>query len=89
MPTLQLKVLSSAHLEKDFTLLINPMGIVPQQFSQEGSHCLGPDNGPRRNEYDGYTYFGVEDGNKDGEDEDDDDKHGATGGYIEDINSSN
>ena len=28
-PTLQLKVLSSAHLEKDFTLLINPMGIVP------------------------------------------------------------
>lgn len=28
--TLQLKVLSSAHLEKDFTLHINPMGIVPQ-----------------------------------------------------------
>ena len=30
VPTLQLKVLSSAHLEKDFTLLINPVGIVPQ-----------------------------------------------------------
>lgn len=30
-PTLQLKVLSSAHLEKDFTLLINPLGIVPNQ----------------------------------------------------------
>jgi hypothetical protein len=29
IPVLQLKVLSSAHLEKDFTLLINPMGIVP------------------------------------------------------------
>jgi hypothetical protein len=29
VPNLQLKVLSSAHLEKDFTLLINPMGIVP------------------------------------------------------------
>ena len=29
VPTLQLKVLSSAHLEKDFTLLVNPMGIVP------------------------------------------------------------
>ena len=29
VPTLQLKVLSSAHLEKDFTLLINPTGIVP------------------------------------------------------------
>lgn len=28
-PTLQLKVLSSAHLEKDFSLLINPLGIVP------------------------------------------------------------
>jgi len=24
-------VLSSAHLEKDFTMMINPMGIVPQQ----------------------------------------------------------
>jgi hypothetical protein len=31
MPTLQLKVLSSAHLEKDFTLLINAMGILPNQ----------------------------------------------------------
>jgi hypothetical protein len=31
--TLQLKVLSSAHLEKDFTLQINPMGIIPQQYS--------------------------------------------------------
>ena len=29
IPTLQLKVLSSAHLEKDFTLLINTMGVVP------------------------------------------------------------
>jgi hypothetical protein len=29
VPTLQLKVLSSAHLEKDFTLLLNPMGILP------------------------------------------------------------
>jgi hypothetical protein len=31
LPQLQLKVLSSAHLEKDFTLLINPLGIVPQK----------------------------------------------------------
>ena len=29
VPTLQLKVLSSAHLEKDFSMLINPLGIVP------------------------------------------------------------
>ena len=72
--TLELKVLSSAHLEKDFTLQINAMGIVANE------------NGPRRQEYDGFTYFGVEDGLKDDEEEDDDDKHvGATGGYIEDA----
>jgi len=29
IPKLQLKVLSSAHLEKDFKLIINPTGIVP------------------------------------------------------------
>jgi hypothetical protein len=49
---------------------------------------LGYDNGPRRQEFDGYTYFGVEDGTKN-EDEDDNesskDGAGATGGYIEDA----
>lgn len=44
VPTLQLKVLSSAHLEKDFSLLINPMGIVPQQ----GPGYEGYEHGPRR-----------------------------------------
>jgi len=41
-------------------------------------------NGPRRLEFDGYTYFGVEDGNKLDEEDEDDDMQGATGGYIED-----
>ena len=31
VPTLYLKVLSSAHLEKDFILMMNPAGIVPNQ----------------------------------------------------------
>jgi hypothetical protein len=81
-------VLSSAHLEKDFTLHLNPIGIVPQQFnSQDGIQSLGADNGPRRQEYDGYTYFGVEDGvkNEDEDEESSKDGHGATGGYIEDA----
>ena len=88
IPTLQLKVLSSAHLEKDFTLLINPMGIVPLQQNQfEGNQALlGYDNGPRRQEFDGYTYFGVEDGTKVEDDEDSSkDGAGATGGYMEDV----
>lgn len=44
------------------------------------------ENGPRRQEFDGYTYFGVEDGTKD-EDEEESSKDGAgaTGGYIEDA----
>ena len=85
MPTLQLKVLSSAHLEKDFTLLINAMGIIPNQYDYDGQ--LGIEHGPRRQEYDGYTYFGVEDGNKHDDDEEEDSKdgHGATGGFIEDA----
>ena len=87
MPTLQLKVLSSAHLEKDFTLEINAMGIVPEQFNYDGSQSLGNDNGPRRQDFDGFTYFGVEDGTKTEDDEEDDSKDGAgaTGGYIEDA----
>jgi hypothetical protein len=65
IPTLQLKVLSSAHLEKDFTLLVNPMGIVPNQMQNtaDGAQALGNyEAGPRRQEFDGYTFFGVEDG---------------------------
>ena len=56
--TLQLKVLSSAHLEKDFTLEINPMGVIPQNYNLDSGLSLGNDNGPRRQEYDGFTYFG-------------------------------
>lgn len=67
VPTLQLKVLSSAHLEKDFTLLINPLGVVPGQGNFDGQNS----DGPRRGEYDGYTYFGVEDGTKASADDDD------------------
>lgn len=47
----------------------------------------GYENGPRRGEFDGYTYFGVEDGTK-GDDDDGEsskDGAGATGGYIEDA----
>ena len=84
--TLQLKVLSSAHLEKDFTLEINAMGVVPQHYNLDSGLSLGNDNGPRRQEYDGFTYFGVEDGTKTEDDEEDSqDGHGATGGYIEDA----
>ena len=88
MPTLQLKVLSSAHLEKDFTLLINPKGILPQQQNNnfDGQLLVGYENGPRRQEFDGFTYFGVEDETK-GDDEEDSSNNGAgaTGGYIEDA----
>lgn len=71
MPTLQLKVLSSAHLEKDFTLLINPKGILPQQQNNnfDGQLLVGYENGPRRQDFDGFTYFGVEDGTKGDEDD--------------------
>jgi len=41
--------------------MINAMGIVRNEI------------GPRRQEYDGFTYFGVEDGLKDDEEEEDDD----------------
>lgn len=79
-----MKVLSSAHLEKDFTMMINPMGIVPQQG--ETLNGAGYENGPRRQEFDGYTYFGVEDGVKnDDDDVSSKDGAGATGGYIEDA----
>lgn len=47
VPTLQIKVLSSAHLEKDFTLNINPQGITPYP-NEEGGLALGIENGPRR-----------------------------------------
>ena len=80
---LQLKVLSSAHLEKDFIILINPLGIVPSQEVQNYDNqvaILGNENGPRRGAFDGFTYFGVEDTMKDGDQE----NAGTTGGYIED-----
>ena len=81
IPNLQLKVLSSAHLEKDFTLMVNPMGILPQQGPGYEDYAAGP----RRQEFDGFTYFGVEDGVKGDDDEDSSrDGAGATGGYIED-----
>jgi hypothetical protein len=79
VPALQLKVLSSAYLEKDFSILLNPFGIVPQASPS----FQGLENGPRRQEFDGFTYFGVEDGLR-GED-DEDDGAGATGGFIEDA----
>lgn len=67
------------------------MGIIPQQQQQnyDNPALQGYENGPRRQEFDGYTYFGVEDGTKN-EDEDNDnesskDGAGATGGYIEDA----
>lgn len=89
MPNLQLKVLSSAHLEKDFTLLVNAVGIVPQSqnYDNGAGQMINYEKGPRRQEFDGYTYFGVEDGTK--ADDDDEvsskDGAGATGGYIEDA----
>ena len=89
MTTLQLKVLSSAHLEKDFTLLINPMGIIPQMQQQnyDNPALQGYESGPRRQEFDGFTYFGVEDGTKNDDDDNESSKDGAgaTGGYIEDA----
>ena len=64
--------------------MINPMGIVPQQG--ETLNGAGYENGPRRQEFDGYTYFGVEDGVKNEEDDvSSKDGAGATGGYIEDA----
>jgi len=53
---LELKVLSSAHLEKDFTLTIGPMGILQYQ-ERDGEFSMGS----RRKEDDGFTFFGVED----------------------------
>lgn len=50
--------------------------------------CLGPNNGPRREEFDGFTYFGVEDGTKNDDEDNNSEKedgHGATGGLIEDY----
>ena len=88
VPQLQLKVLSSAHLEKDFTLLLNPLGILPKQQNNnfDGTPLMGYENGPRRQEFDGFTYFGVEDGTKGDEDEEESNNGaGATGGYIEDA----
>lgn len=78
--------MSSAHLEKDFTLLINAMGIIPQSSNYDVT-MQNYENGPRRQEFDGFTYFGVEDGTKNDEDEEESSKdgHGATGGYIEDA----
>ena len=62
------------------------MGIVPGFDNGEGQNDENT-RGPRRQEYDGFTYFGVEDQLKDDDDEEDDDKNGfgATGGYIEDA----
>ena len=46
----------------------------------------GYENGPRRQDFDGFTYFGVEDGTKSNEEDDDSqDGAGATGGFIEDA----
>lgn len=67
-------------------MLVNPIGIVPNQVAdnEEGAQNLaGYEKGPRRQEFDGYTYFGVEDGTKQ-DDDDSQDGAGATGGYIED-----
>lgn len=69
-------MLSSAHLEKDFTLQVNPMGIIP---FNDPNGMSGNENGPRRQEYDGFTYFGVEDGLKNEDDEEDKEDY-----YIED-----
>jgi hypothetical protein len=54
---------------------------------QDGTNSLGVDNGPRRQDFDGYTYFGVEDGSKNDEEEEGsgDGGAGATGGFIEDA----
>jgi hypothetical protein len=73
---LELKVLSSAHLEKDFTLTIGPIGILQYQ-ERNGEYSVGS----RRKEDDGFTYFGVEDDAR-GDDDDDSAKAGpgATGG---------
>jgi hypothetical protein len=48
---------------------------------------MGVDSGPRRQDFDGFTYFGVEDGvkNEDEDEESSKDGAGATGGFIEDA----
>jgi len=66
------------------------MGIVPSQQLSNYDKMVsisGYENGPRRGEFDGYTYFGVEDGTRNDDDENDSSKDGAgaTGGYIEDA----
>ena len=64
--------------------MVNPLGIMPSQ----GPEYVGYENGPRRQEFDGFTYFGVEDGTKNDDDDDSSrDGAGATGGYIEDANT--
>ena len=82
-------MLSSAHLEKDFTLQINPMGIVPNkmQNNTDGAQARGNyEAGPRRQEFDGFTFFGVEDGLRASDEDDSQDGAGATGGaYMEDA----
>ena len=74
--------MSSAHLEKDFSILINTMGIIPEQFGYDNMPAEN-ENGPRRQEFDGFTFFGVEDGLREDEDDDSKDGAGATGGYID------
>ena len=73
---LELKVLSSAHLEKDFTLTIGPTGILQYEV-KNGEYSMGS----RRKNDDGLTYFGVEDDSK-GDEDDESSKEGAgaTGG---------
>ena len=79
---LKLRVLTSVHLEKDFSLWINPLGIIPagqmKKYNQEDTGPSGYENGPKRNEFDGYTYFGSE--NIHDDDEFFNDKFGTTGG---------
>ena len=62
------------------------MGILPAFNNETENNEI--ENGPRREEYDGYTYFGVEDGTKNEDDEEvsSKDGHGATGGLVEDDN---
>lgn len=60
------------------------MGIVPNQ-SQTNMESDTYAQGPRRGDYDGFTYFGVEDGLQNNAEDDSQDGAGATGGYIEDA----
>lgn len=53
------------------------MGIIPND--SDGNRMSGNENGPRRQEFDGYTYFGVEDGLKNEDEEEDKEDY-----YIED-----